>query len=312
MDIAALDLGSNSFHLLVGRSLDGRILKLESRKVVLALGAHVHRTGRIPPREFLRGLEVVEAMLREAHRTPNVRVAVVGTSALREAVNGIDFARAVLARTGVGVEILSGDVEGRLVFDGARSALVGLPRRLAVVDIGGGSVEIAVGEGAECRHVTSLQHGFLRVHGQVEPDGAERVRALVSSEVRRVHGSSVDAWVFSGGTARAFGKLAQALRGADPRRMSARLVQDVAELVSRMDARRLRALGVDAARSETLVAGTAVLAGVVDGLGAGYIAISPGGLREGVILREARAAVREVRRNGVAAPPDAITSVSLL
>ena len=148
MRLGALDLGSNSFHLLVAR-VDGRgrFQKVTGRKAMLRLEEAVAASGRIQPELFASALDAVGELIAVAREHDADDVILAGTSALREAENGAAFAAAVRARHGVPVEILSGEEEGRLVYHGARSRIDELPTRVAVLDLGGGSVEAAVGDG---------------------------------------------------------------------------------------------------------------------------------------------------------------------
>jgi exopolyphosphatase/pppGpp-phosphohydrolase len=130
MLLGALDLGSNSFHLLVARlNRRGRFEKVVGRKATLRLEQAVAASGRIPPEIFARALDAVGELLAVAREYGATDVVVAGTSALREAENGTAFGLAVRARFGVGVEILSGEDEGRLVYDGARSWMSEQPAR---------------------------------------------------------------------------------------------------------------------------------------------------------------------------------------
>src|SRR4051812_45306636 len=164
MLLGALDLGSNSFHLLVARlNRRGRLEKVVGRKATIRLEQAVAASGRIPPETFARALEAVGELLGVAREYGAEDVVVAGTSALREAENGTAFGLAVRARFGVGVEILSGEDEGRLVYEGARSRMSELPERVGVIDLGGGSAEVAVGDGESCGYARSLPLGFLRL-----------------------------------------------------------------------------------------------------------------------------------------------------
>ena len=118
-------MGSNSFHLLVARVLrDGRIEKLGSRKATLRLGDALaaNPDGIIPPEPFAKALETVGEMAAAVDHYRVERFAAVGTSALRDAKNGPELVAMARARHGVNVEILSGDEEGRLAYQGARVA----------------------------------------------------------------------------------------------------------------------------------------------------------------------------------------------
>lgn len=290
MNLAALDLGSNSFHLLVARaSSSGSLTKLASHKAVLRLGGVVQQHGRLPPAVFEQALESVGEMVSVAGAFQVERTVAVGTSALRDAGNGSEFCRAVRQRFGVSVELVSGEEEGQLVYRGARSAFAGRALRVAVIDIGGGSVEIAVGDGENPDFVESLPLGFLRLAqlvGAKEPGAIQAVRARVlagSVEVaKRLRALRPEAWVFSGGTARALGKLLI----AGPNGVTGATVRHVAGELARIKPQQLRELGVDEARVETLPLGAAVFSALVEQFELGTLHVSSGGLREGMLLRE--------------------------
>lgn len=289
MQLAALDLGSNSFHLLVAHvGSDAALTKLASHKEVLKLGRVVQRAGHVPQLEFDAALSAVTKLVSIARAFRVDRVVVAATSALREAANGRDFCDAVEARCGVSVEQLSGTEEGRLVYQGARGGLAERTGRLGVVDIGGGSVEVCLGEGSVCQHVASLPLGFLRVAEKVDltRGRAETLHELVFAETRelreRLRWQRPASWVFSGGTARALGKLVV----AGPDGISQEAVRRVAEVLAESSPERLGALGVDAKRIDGIGAAALVFEALVDVLSVSSLRVSPGGLREGLLLRE--------------------------
>ncbi|HET9932741.1 MAG TPA: hypothetical protein VFQ35_18685 [Polyangiaceae bacterium] len=289
MHLAALDLGSNSFHLLVAHvGSTGAITKLASHKEVLKLGRVVQEAGRLPELEYANALDAVAKLTSIARAFRAERLVVAATSALRDAANGREFCREVRERFGVTVDLLSGAEEGRVVYRGARSAFPGLTGRVGVVDIGGGSVEVCLGEGNACQHVASLPLGFLKVAAKL--DGAagrgDRLRALVLEETQelrdRLRWQRPETWLFSGGTARAIGKLVV----AGPAGISQGAVRRVAEELAQASPERLRALGVDAKRIDGIAAGALVFEALVDAFSVKSLRVSPGGLREGLLLRE--------------------------
>jgi exopolyphosphatase/guanosine-5'-triphosphate,3'-diphosphate pyrophosphatase len=290
MNLAALDLGSNSFHLLVARANpSGMLTKLTSHKEVLRLGSVVKAHGRLPPAEFQTALDAVARMTAIARAFRAERLVAAGTSALRDAANGAEFCQTASRRFGVEVRLLSGQEEGEIVYRGARHGDRALPSRVAVVDIGGGSVEVAIGEGNRLVNVESLPLGFLRLSQGLSGTHRslhEQVRARVLAEVReavvRFRSFQPGAWVFSGGTARALAQLVNA--GAVE--LDAAELRRVAVEVAVATPSELAALGVDPARTETLGVGASVFSAFVEALGIGALRISPGGLREGLLLQE--------------------------
>lgn len=301
MIIGALDLGSNSYHLLVARiDADGRVQRIASLKESLKLGALVQTHGVVPPDAFRRAVETASSMVTRARQFGAERIAAVGTSALREARNGAELVRAIGEASGVVPELISGEQEGDLVYRGARAGFPGLSQRIGVVDLGGGSVEIVQGSGDARLKVESLPLGFLRVGrllGLGSPlDATARalvgrhVESVMQSAAPRLLATAPDAWLLSGGTARALGELVL----AEPRdELSTRSLGQLAEQLATHDPRRLRSLGVDQSRADGFGLGVLLLSEVVQRLGASEIRVSPGGLREGLVLRELAASKAE-------------------
>jgi exopolyphosphatase/guanosine-5'-triphosphate,3'-diphosphate pyrophosphatase len=303
VNVAALDLGSNSFHLLVARvGALGRIEKLGSAKRTPRLGESVAATGLIPPEAFRTALDALGELAAEARRYPIDRMVTVGTSALRDADNGDDFVRAARARHGVHVELLSGTDEGRLVYEGARSRLEGVPRRAAVLDLGGGSLEVALGEGPGATLVESLPLGFLRVAHTLDARGSvdaglrarvfEHVRTLGESLDERLRATPPEAWIFSGGMARAAANLA-GIKPGEP--MSRATLERLAEHSAHLQPNQLVGLGVAPERARTFALGITLLTAVTDLFRIPALRVSPGGIREGLVLRERFWALSELQ-----------------
>ena len=288
MKLAALDLGSNSFHLLVAQT-DGvrKLTKIGSHKEVLRLGSVVRQYGRLSDEAFERALGAVGRSAEVAKDHGVKALSAVATSALRDASNGQAFCDECFAQHGVRVELLSGDDEARLAYMGARSALELTTGRVLVADVGGGSVEVALGEGATCSDVRSLPLGFLRLAGafpQAETSGPARLARYVQLECENVRWQvgRFDTLLLSGGTARAIGKLL----GGGVASASAKQVRELCDELCVTPRAQLLRRGVDEARAETLGLGAAVISGLIAGFGQRQLRISPRGLREGVILRE--------------------------
>lgn len=288
MKLAALDLGSNSFHLLVADAeASGQLRKLGSYKEMLQLGTVVQRHGQLSDVSFEAAFASVARMAALAQHLGATKLVSVATSALRDARNGRAFLQACRDRLGVSILLLSGDEEARLAYLGARSALPFTGGRALVADLGGGSVELAAGEGATCREVLSLPLGFLRLSHAFplsEPGGSRRLARYVQHECERTRFKlgRFDTLLLSGGTARAIGKL---LGGGIASVHTAQVLRLCDEL-SRLPPEQLVSRGVDRARSVTLAAGAAVISGLLAGMGSEQLRISPRGLREGVIFHE--------------------------
>ena len=169
MKIAALDVGTNSIHLLIARvAADGQVEPLDRAKEMVRLGDSAFK-GVISPDAFARATECIRRYRAQAERAGVDAIIAVATSAVREAENGGDFVRVVRDETGIELTVIRGEQEARLIYLGARSALNLAGRKALIIDIGGGSVELIVGDAREAHYATSLKLGVLRLLDQYTP-----------------------------------------------------------------------------------------------------------------------------------------------
>ena len=200
--VGAVDCGTNTIKLLVAdldaTTGDEHVLAREVR--IVRLGQDVDRTGRLADEAVARTLAALDeyAILLEGHEVDAVRFC--ATSATRDASNAAEFRAAVRARLGVEPEVVTGDEEAALSYDGATRSLQGdteLPRPFLVVDIGGGSTELVLGDGA-VEAARSLDIGSVRMTERLmpsDPPTAEEVRAateLIDEALDTLPGSGVD------------------------------------------------------------------------------------------------------------------------
>jgi len=179
--IAAIDCGTNTIKLLIGDLPD--VAVRESRMV--RLGQGVDRTGRLADEALERAFAAIDeyAALIAAHDVPASRIRFCATSATRDAANASVFSDGVHARLGVRPEVIGGDEEAALAFDGAVRNLRVLPTEpVLVIDIGGGSTELVLGSGGSPDTAHSMDVGSVRLHERHlhdDPPTAEQVAACV-------------------------------------------------------------------------------------------------------------------------------------
>jgi exopolyphosphatase/guanosine-5'-triphosphate,3'-diphosphate pyrophosphatase len=184
--VAAIDCGTNSIKVLIGRRRDDGTLDVVLRDSrVVRLGQDVDRTGRLADEALERTFAAIDelgATIRD-HDVDPARTRFCATSATRDASNAAVFAEGVRRRLGVEPEVLSGDEEAALVFAGAITAQSPMPPEpVLVVDIGGGSTELVLGEG-DTRQAVSMDIGSVRLHERhlhSDPPTAEEVAACVA------------------------------------------------------------------------------------------------------------------------------------
>src|SRR4249920_3740120 len=214
--LAAVDLGSNSFHLEIGRVVERQIYPLDAVREVVRLGAGLTADKRIDRATQARALESLAKMAERLRGFPRQAVRAVGTNALRVAKNAPQFLREARQVLGFPIEVISGREEARLIYLGvahAMPAAVGskIERRL-VVDVGGGSTEFIVGTGLEPQLTESLYMGCVSYSLKYFPDGRIEKPAMKAAELAArqelagiVHAYRVAGWeeaVGSSGTAR--------------------------------------------------------------------------------------------------------------
>jgi exopolyphosphatase/guanosine-5'-triphosphate,3'-diphosphate pyrophosphatase len=302
MRVGVLDLGSNSFHLLLAEvARDGSFLVLADTKEMVRLGAPTLRRGYIDDSTWDRAISAVGTLLARARLFSGARLVCVATSVFREAANGPAFAEAVHGTYGLEVEILTGPEEARLAYLGARGSLPVEFDTLAVLDVGGGSVELCVGRGERTLLTRSLPIGVLRLRDRLVPkDGiverreVEAISAQVGMHLADVAGEVValspEAFVLTGGTGRALARVAAAMprdRGTNEPFGRETVIRLVSLLTGRPPSA-LERLGVEPGRRDTLAVGAVVIATLLTHLDATNAFVSRQGLREGVLVREAR------------------------
>ena len=178
--VAAIDCGTNTIRLLVGALPD--IAVRESR--IVRLGQAVDATGRLSDEALARTFAALDDYAATIKEHGATRVRLCATSAVRDAANGEVFVRGVEERLGVPPDILTGEQEAALAFDGAVRNLTGpAPDPVLVVDIGGGSTELVVGSGGRVDRAHSMDIGSVRLHERHlagDPPTAAQVAACVA------------------------------------------------------------------------------------------------------------------------------------
>ena len=302
MRLGVLDVGSNTVHLLVVDAHEGaRPMPAFSHKAELKLADHLDDDASLsgPGELSLRG--TVEDALRIAEDKGVEELIGFATSAVREAKNGEQVLARIREQTGAQINVLTGPEEARLTFLAARRWFGWSSGRLLVIDIGGGSLEVASGIDEEPDVVASLPLGAGRLTRDwvtSDPPSADDVRRLrkhVRAEIARQVGGMLrhGAPDHVVGTSKTFRQLARiagaAPSGEGPYVKRALRHADVAALAERLPAMsqadRAKLPGVSASRVTQLPAGAIVADAILDLLGVDQLELCPWALREGVILR---------------------------
>ncbi|MDH6214535.1 Ppx/GppA phosphatase family protein [Streptomyces pseudovenezuelae] len=302
MRLGVLDVGSNTVHLLVVDAHPGaRPLPAHSHKAELRLAQLLDEDGAIDPEGVDKLISVVREAVQAAEDKGVEEMLPFATSAVREASNADDVLARVQAETGVELQVLSGAEEARLTFLAARRWFGWSAGKLLVLDIGGGSLEIAYGIDEAPDAAVSLPLGAGRLTAgwlPGDPPDPESIRALrrhVRAQIARTVGEftrfgAPDHVVATSKTFRQLARIAGAARSTEGLYVQRELKREsleawVPQLTGMTTHQRSELPGVSEGRAGQLLAGALVAEGAMDLFGVETVEICPWALREGVILR---------------------------
>jgi exopolyphosphatase/guanosine-5'-triphosphate,3'-diphosphate pyrophosphatase len=300
--LGAIDIGTNSIKLLVANlEEDGSLEVLLREKAMVRLGSETLRTGRLSPAAIEAGASTVEHFVKLAEGSGAEAVRAVATCAVREASNSDDLVEAVRKRTGVRVEVISGEEEARLIHLALRSEFPARQDPLFLIDIGGGSTEFVISDGSHVLLTESLPLGVVRLADRFarnDPPSDKDVkamkraiRAVAKRAVEAVRKKGFKTCVGSSGTIQSLSLVHEAaILGREPSPTGHRpLTRDGLKKVNRLlrrttEKEKLRVPGLDPRRRDIAVPGGLLLAWILKRSGADAIVVGERGLREGLLL----------------------------
>src|SRR3954463_4146464 len=302
MRIAAIDIGTNSIHMIVVQvrpDLSFEVIDREKEMVRLGAGGLDGRA--LTPEAMHAALQVLSKFRRLAESHKVDEVIAVATSATREAENGGEFLQSVTQQTGIRPRVISGTEEARLIHLAAVYG-VSVPGDVAVViDIGGGSVEVTRGVGANVELGRSFKLGVIRLTERfvktdpLEPRDQRKLVRHIDAEIgkylHQVARDGFDRVIGTSGTILSIGGVASAADGLAPgaplrnRRFTAKQIHRVRKELVALDLdKRLRVPGLEPRRADLAVAGAILVDQILRGLGATEITLCDLSLREGLVL----------------------------
>ena len=304
--IAAIDIGTNSFHLLVA-AVDPKLRTfriIQAEKATTRLGERDPETGELTAAAMQRGLETLRQFrdLAASHRVEQIVTA--ATSAVREAPNGRDFLQTILDDLGMEVDLVSGPEEARLIYLGVLSGMPFGDRPHLLLDIGGGSTELILADGRDARALTSTRVGAVRLQRDfvrddpMPPQRRSFLQAFIQGSLepavdkvrRRIKPGETPVLVATSGTAMAIGSLAASEEERPPRKLHGycvtrqRLDQVVDRLITMTPAQRRELAPINDRRAEIIVPGALILQTTMKMLGVEEFVLSERALREGLIV----------------------------
>jgi exopolyphosphatase/guanosine-5'-triphosphate,3'-diphosphate pyrophosphatase len=293
MLLAAVDVGSNSFRLEIGRADGSHIERRGYWKEIVRLAAGLDADNHLSKKAIETASDCLARINERLRGMPASHVRAVGTQTLRQALNGDEFLLEGQHALGFPIEIISGREEARLVFEGCMHSLAPSQKRRLVVDIGGASSEVIVGRTFEADKAESFKIGCLNVTLKFFPDGvidrASLRRAQVACEADFEEAQAFfgrGRWDEAYGTSGTIGAVSLVLRdqgwtdGTITPSGLARLRQ---ALLAAGDVRRVRFDGLKQERAAVLAGGVAVLLAIFETFGLQELRTAKGGLRLGVL-----------------------------
>jgi len=288
---AAIDLGSNSFHMLVVREVAGSIQTLTRIKRKVRLAAGLSHENVLSQEAMERGWQCLRLFSERLQDIPPAQIRVVATATLRLAVNASEFIAKAQQILGCPIQVISGEEEARLIYQGVAHTTGGSDRRL-VVDIGGASTELVTGTGAQATSLFSLSMGCVtwlerfftdRNLGQENFDAAENaardVLRPVADELRR-HGWQV--CVGASGTVQALQEIMMA-QGMDERITLGKLQQLKQRAIQCGRLEELEIEGLTLERALVFPSGLAILIAIFTEMNIQSMTLAGGALREGLV-----------------------------
>ena len=290
---AAVDLGSNSFHLLVADVNHGELRPLVARSEKVQLAADLEN-GRLTEAAMVRGLEAL-SRFRQALDTLNPgAIRVIGTNTLRAAKNAQEFIAPAADLLGHPIEIVAGREEARLIYLGVAHSEADDGASRLVVDIGGGSTELIIGERFEARVLESLHMGCVGYQRRFFADGvitADRFKAAHQAaylELLNIREDfHISGWRDCIGSSGTFLAIAETLMGqgwahGNVTRSGVKALRNL--LIDRGHIGNLQGIeGLKPARYGVMAGGTAIAAAIMDALEIDVMRVSSGALREGIV-----------------------------
>lgn len=298
--MAAIDLGTNSIHMIVVESARGRYRVIDKEKTMVQLGRGSLEGRPLTDDAIERGVAALRQMSEIARKWNVDDIVAVATSAIREAPNRRKFLSAAEKASGIKVRVISGEEEADYIYRAVRSAVDFHDGTAMTIDIGGGSVELIVGTGDEVYFTSSEPFGALRVAQKFGLDGpanaaaiaecTKHVRKALKKTLARVADIGFDFTIGTSGTIVTLATIAAeeasngntvtpGLRWLSRKRLG-EIVDTLAPLTVEERAKRFQ---IDAKRAETIVAGGIVLELIMDKLEIDHLRACDVALREGIV-----------------------------
>jgi exopolyphosphatase/guanosine-5'-triphosphate,3'-diphosphate pyrophosphatase len=292
-EIAAVDLGSNSFRLQLARVVDDHLIFHDSLREVVRLGAGLSDDKTLSDEALNRAIECLNRFGERLRGLPPQAVRAVATNTFRVAKNAPQLLKAAQEALGFPIEIIAGREEARMIFVGVSHSLPKAEHKRLVIDIGGGSTEFIIGEGLEPLEMESLYMGCVSYSLKYFPDGKiteeafERAQIAAATEIQTIAKNFKSKhWqeaVGSSGTARTLGEVLRLNGMTDGAVTLDGLYQLRQLLIGAKEVKKIQLHGLSVDRSSVISGGLAIMIAAFEGLSIDKLTVANSALREGVL-----------------------------
>lgn len=290
---AAVDLGSNSFHMIVANITDNRIQLVDKIKEPVQLAAGLDESQNLSQEAIDRALACLERFGQRLKTIPRINVRAVGTNTLRQARNGTKFLYMAKQALGHSIEIISGREEARLIFLGVAHSIYNESDKRLVVDIGGGSTEVVIGKGYHAHYTESLYMGCVSMsnkyftNGEINPKKMRKAILSARQELETVEAiykkAGWDNAIGSSGTIITIEQVIREKGWSDTSITREALKKLKKELTAVDHIDQFTTSTLSTSRRQVFPGGVAILSAVFEALDLEMMEVSDGALREGLL-----------------------------
>ncbi|MBI2992979.1 MAG: exopolyphosphatase [Gammaproteobacteria bacterium] len=290
---AAVDLGSNSFHMIVANYGDGRLQVIDRMKEMVRLASGLDGKRNLSHESMDAAVQSLERFGQRIHDLPHANVRAVGTNTLRQARNGKAFLTRARQALGHPIEVIAGREEARLIFLGVVHSVYNESDRRLVVDIGGGSTEVIIGRGFDATHMESLYMGCVGTserffaNGEISAKRMRRAMLFAHQELESIRATyrkvGWDSALGASGTILAIEEAMRHKGWSDAGITAEALARLRDHLIEASNVHDLQLEGISDQRKPVFAGGVAILSAVFEALSINRMTVADGALREGLL-----------------------------
>jgi exopolyphosphatase/guanosine-5'-triphosphate,3'-diphosphate pyrophosphatase len=298
---AAIDIGTNSMRLLLCEINGAAIVKKDKELIITRIGKDVSATGVISDKAIRKNIEALKYFKNRADKYGAERVFAIATSAVRDALNRETFINSAKAEVGIDIKVIQGQEEAELGLKGVMSEIGDDCEKVLVIDVGGGSTELVLGNRQSIEYTTSINAGTVRMTEQfIEenpiPDSnigqmKDKLDELFGEPLAYLRDKRIDKVIAIGGTATTIGAMYHGLSIYNPRIVHNTLVKQnyIIEIFNKLKAmdikERYKVKGLQKERADVIPAGLFIMQYLLNSLNKEEITVSENDNLEGIIVK---------------------------